>query len=131
MAADLHMLLIYGLKFNLSSNWILKSSTEATVLIYILSITTFSFVWSLFFLSIIITWNLSGFTIICFFLKQSVITADSLAKYWLTLIHFQQKQTTCCHLQNYVPSLLIWTRISHLLISWTKEDPVQSPEGHP
>ena len=41
MAADLNMLLICRLKFNLLSNWISKSSTEG--LICLLSITTFSF----------------------------------------------------------------------------------------
>ena len=80
LAADLHMLLICGLKFNLPSNWIPKSSTKGAVLICLLSITKFSFVWSQIILSIIITWNLSGFTIIWFFLNQSVITSDSLCK---------------------------------------------------
>ena len=91
MAADLHMLLICGLKFSLSYNWIHKSSTEGTVLICLLSIRTFSFVWSPFFLFIIITWNLSGFTIIWFFWNQSFITSDSLCKILINFDTFSAK----------------------------------------
>ena len=85
------MLLICGLKFNLSSNWILKSSTEGSVLICLVSITKFWFAWSPFFIYYYITWNLSGFTIVWFFLNQSDITSDSLCKILINFDMFSAK----------------------------------------
>ena len=129
LAADLHMLLIYGLKFNLPSNWIPKSSTKGAVLICLLSITKFSFVWSQIILSIIITWNLSGFTIIWFFLNHSVITSDSLCKSLINFDAFSAKAGNVLSSSKLCTDAINMKKC--LLIDWTKEDPVKIPDGHP
>ena len=87
MSAYLHILLICvcGIKLNLLSNWILKGSTDGMLFICLLSITIFSFVWSPFLFTYVITWNLCGFTIIWFFLNQLFITSGWI---WKILISF-------------------------------------------
>ena len=82
MAADLHMLLMCGLKLNVWSNWISISSTEGRLLIFLSSITTFLSVWSPFFF--IYYYYLKPFWI--YYHLVFLITSESICK---ILISFQ------------------------------------------
>ena len=77
LTVDLQMLLMCRLKFSVSSNSKPRSSADDTNLICWLSTVIRSGEWSLFYLFNIISWNLSVFTTILFFLNQSITTTDS------------------------------------------------------
>ena len=103
------------------------SDCQPKTLICWLSIVIRWTVWSLFGLSNIIAWGLSGFTTILFFSNQSMATSDSNSNVLINLVTVVANADRYCHLQNY-KEILEQQKKDHLLIGWKNLTPRWNPK---